>query len=126
MSNMLIREVQMEAMSESFNDDYINRIIPSLKKDCPEQCSVLGDDELRKIARYGLDHSKLYGITTETNVYCYIEMMILFGKNFDVDPDKSWASEILNNNEFIDEDEKTDFLCDAASEHLDKLERSGR
>jgi hypothetical protein len=119
--DMIIRQAQMDAMSESFNDDYIKRIMPSLKEDYPEECAALGDEDLRDLARYGMDRSESYRITTEVNVYCYIAMMLLFGRDFDTDPDYLWASDILNDCEFNGEDEKTDSLCNAASEYLNKI-----
>lgn len=59
------------------------------------QCTALGERQLRETIRYGIKRAAGYGIKIKRDVCKYIDLMIVFGRDFDKDPRYRWASEIL-------------------------------
>lgn len=53
----------------------------------------------------GIDRADEYDIGEEHNVYAFIAAMMLYGENFDTEPNQTWSRKILANEE-ADENQK--------------------
>ena len=114
---LVIRKEQMESLAQA---NFENQIAAHLHEFFPEQCEALGEPEVRKIIRYGFERAESYGIVADGDVCQYIDVMIVFGRDFDTDPELPWAAAILNNGSIKDSSIRIERLCDTAMEHLDE------
>ena len=60
-----------------------------------QQCQSLGDPSVREKIRSGIQRAAAYGITDRREVSMYIDLMLVFGDDFDTDIRLPWAVEIL-------------------------------
>jgi hypothetical protein len=92
---LTIRKEQMAAFARAETKKFEDRMVIHLNKFFPRQCKALGEAELRETIRYGIKRAAAYRITTERDVYKYIDLMIVFGRDFDTDRRFPWAGKIL-------------------------------
>ncbi len=90
-----IRPEQMEKFQQAAQRRFEDRMVAHLKKFFPENCGGMPEKDLREFVRHGLARSKAYGITGRRDVCHYLDIMAVFGRDFDVDPRLPWAQEIL-------------------------------
>jgi hypothetical protein len=110
-----IRKEQMEALADAGIADFEDRMMEHLFE-CPlsERCRAMGEAALRGLIRYGLQRAASYGIVTERGVSVYVDVMVAFGRDFDVDPTLPWAAAVLNDPSTRTPFERIDQLFDAA------------
>ena len=66
-------------------------MVVHLNETFPEKCEALGDAKIRETVKYGIQRSASYGITSEGDVRKYIDLMLMFGLDFDQDPQLPWG-----------------------------------
>lgn len=76
---------------------------------------TLGDDGLRTVIRFGIDRAKSHGLTRRCCVQFFIEMITVFGSEFDTDPQYPWAAAALADDSFDDQTERADRLHERAT-----------
>jgi hypothetical protein len=109
---------QMDAFKTDAIERYIDSVIPHLQECFPEACEELGELETREVVRYGVDLAASYGIDREVCVCEFIDLMFLFGVEFDRDPDLLWASEILQDESIQEQGALLDHLWEAGMESI--------
>ena len=114
-----ISSQQMDAFKADAIERFIDSVVLHLQECFPEACEELGELETRELVRYGIDLADSYGIDREVCVREFIEMMFLFGVEFDRDPDLPWASEILMDLSIQDQGALIDHLWEAALEWIE-------
>jgi len=72
--------------------------------------------EISKIVDRGCERAKAHGLTTERSICRYINLVVLFGINFD--RDLPWAKAVLKENSDALPVFKIERLCAAAIHHL--------
>ena len=88
---LVIRKEQMEELSKAVEREFENRARLQLKKSWPSQTELM-DDTLATFVKKGIADARLYGITTETQIVRYLNMMIVWGEEFNkID----WVKNIL-------------------------------
>ena len=92
---LVIRQEQIDAFREYMTRQFENQMLSHVQRYFHYDFQVLGEQNVRKMIRYGIEHSKSYGLVMEDDVSKYIEMMFAFGRNFDTDSAYSWAAQIL-------------------------------
>src|ERR1700722_5635023 len=97
---MQIRRDQMEALSTALVDAFEVAMVNHLSRCFPAECSVLGEKRLHETIRYGIERARGYEITASREVCTYIDLMIVFGPDFD--QELPWAASILNGNRWND------------------------
>ena len=70
-------------------------MLAHLRRFFPSQCLAAGDQLLRETIQYGVRRAAGYGITAKRDVCKYIDLMVVFGRDFDTDRRALWAGEIL-------------------------------
>ena len=111
---LTIRKEQLAVFGPLGKKAFEDRMITHLKKVFPEQSESLGEPKLRKIIQYGTQRAASYKIISERDVCKYIDLMILYGADFDKDPKLPWAQSILQNKGIKDPTIKIDNLFNAA------------
>ena len=94
---LTITKEQMAVFRGPAIEDYVKRTVAHLNERFPDKCKEMDEPKLNDLVKYGIQRSASYGISTEADVRRYIELMFIFGSDFDQDPELSWASSILNN-----------------------------
>jgi hypothetical protein len=90
-----IRPEQWEALTAYAARNFIDSACRHFKGVRPDDCDKLGEEGLRERVARGLEKAKGYGITLERDVLGYINLMFLWGDDFDTDPAIDWARPIL-------------------------------
>ncbi len=90
-----IRQEQMKMFENDALRHFEDEMVLHSKEFSPRLCEILGDDQLRIALRQVMNRADTYGFTNRGSIRLYIELMFLYGSNFDTDPQYS-MSEILN------------------------------
>ena len=93
---LIIRNEQMEVLSEYMVEQFVNEAMLHLRTSFPEPIKHVPDADLRSMIYTGIKNAGEYNITIEEDVLRYLEFMIIYGADFDINPDTPWAEEILN------------------------------
>ena len=92
---LAIREAQFAVFSQLEVRKFEEWMLAHLKKFFPGQCAAAGDQRLLETVQYGIRRAAVHGITAKHDVCKYIDLMIVFGRDFDTDRRSQWAGEIL-------------------------------
>jgi hypothetical protein len=92
---LTIRQAQFAVLSQLEVQKFEDWMLVHLKKFFPRQCAALGDTRLRETIQHGIERAAVYGLTSKRDVCKYIDLMIVFGRDFDTDRRYRWAGEIL-------------------------------
>ena len=119
---MVIRQAQMRALSNNASRTFEDRMVVHLNKSFPNECRELGEPEVREWIRYGIQRASEYRITAQRDVCKYIDLMFVFGRDFDRDP---WASSILNDRALRDPTTKLETLYEAGKQRVRGVRNRG-
>jgi hypothetical protein len=90
-----VRKTQMDSLSEAMLKQFEDRMVIHLRSACPEQTHDMPDANLRVMVQSGISKAREYGVIAEDDIRRYLELMIVYGTDFDISPQTSWAGEIL-------------------------------
>lgn len=90
-----IRKEQMDALSKVEVRTVEDRRLGHLRQAYPKEFAALGEEQAREIIQYGSKRAPTFGFKANLDVLKYIEVMVLFGRDFDKDDHIAWAAEIL-------------------------------
>ena len=114
--NMLtIRNDQMSVFSEASVKEFSDWTLVHLRKFFPKYRAA-SDYTLRELIEYGIARARVYRVTARREVCRYIDLMAVFGRDFDTDPQLPWAAEILQHPGFGAT--RIPRLMDSAQKHL--------
>ena len=94
-----VRSAQMKVFEDEALKRFENEMVLHSKEFSPRLCEVLGDDQLRVAVRQAMSRADRYGFTNRGPLRLYIEMMFLFGSDFDTDPQYPEVAEILDSSD---------------------------
>ena len=90
-----IRAEQMAVLEAYMVRQFEARMKIHLQKNFPNETQRMSDAELQRFVQVGIKQAKRYGIELEDDIQSYLEMMVLYGVDFDNNPKTAWAGEIL-------------------------------
>jgi hypothetical protein len=111
---LTLRKEQIAVFGPLGKKAFEDRMFAHLKKVFPEQSELLGEPKLRETIQYGTQRAAAYRITSERDVCKYIDLMILYGRDFDKDPTLPWAQSVLQNQAIRNPTSKVERLYKAA------------
>jgi hypothetical protein len=111
---LTIRKEQLAAFGPLGKKAFEDRMIAHLKKVFPEQCGPLDAPKLRELIQHGTQRAASYQITSERDVCKFIDLTILYGRDFDKDPALPWAQSVLQNQAIRNPTSKIERLYKAA------------
>ncbi len=96
-SNQLltVRAQQLSALEQEEVRKFERWMVGHLQKFFPQQCSAMGDSQLRDFIQYGIRRASGYGIKAKRDVCKYVDVMLALGRDFDKDPRFPWAARLL-------------------------------
>ena len=94
---MKVREEQLQALAAEHEDAFVRQMVSHLNADFKEQLTKQGlkPDQVEPLVRLGISRAKAYDVVLKSDVWLYIECMVLFSPDFDENPDTAWAGEKL-------------------------------
>jgi len=116
-----IRPGQMEAFEQAALRRFENDMVAHLRKFAPRHCEILDEEALRKIIRLGIERARKHGFTNVGPVRFFLEMMFLFGSDFDTDPQLPWAAEVLTDKAIKDQALRADRLYGKTMDFVEKV-----
>jgi len=96
---LTISNAQKEVFKQNAKDIFKNNVFRHLRSVFPKETIVISDEKLADLINCGIEKSQKYDITMEWDIRRYLECCIIYGWNFDTDPNYQWASSILNDND---------------------------
>lgn len=91
-------------------------MVAHLNDSFTRQAELLGEPKLREVIRHGIKRAAVYGITIERDVCKYVDLMMVWGLDFDQDQKLPWAGQILKTRN--DPTLKTSVLVETAKEKI--------
>jgi hypothetical protein len=121
---LTIRKEQLKVFSQNETLNFEDRVAAHLRKIFPERSELLGEEKLAELIQRGIKRARVYEIVAQRDVCKYLDLMMIFGQDFDIDPKLAWASATLHE-EFLQghPTEKILRLCDVAMEHSQDAEQ---
>lgn len=92
---LTIRQTQIAFFSKLETEKFEDWMVNHLTKFFPQQVRALGESRLRETIQHGINRAAAYDVTIKRDVCKYIDLMIVFGRDFDTDQRFRWAAEIL-------------------------------
>ena len=89
---LVIRKAQMEAFEKIAVRRFEDGLLDHLRTFFPNHAATLGDQQLGRVIRYGLQRAESRKVQTERGVYQYLALMFMLGSLFDEDPQLPWAA----------------------------------
>jgi hypothetical protein len=118
---LVIRQSQMQAFRQAALGQFEDDMVVHLKEFAPKHCEVIGEPAVRNAIKLGIERARKYGLSNRGPVRFYIELMFMYGSDFDTDPQCSWASQVLNDEGFPDQMAKADQLYDKTMTFTDEV-----
>lgn len=117
-SPLQMRDEQMVAFSEQARDVFVERVVGHIKEFFPAHYEAIGNSDTEGLVRHGMERAASYGISEESLVCQYVDLMLLHGPDFDVDPACGWSRKILENPK-LGTVEKIDRMIEAGAKGLE-------
>jgi hypothetical protein len=117
---LIIRQSQIEAFELAALQRFENDMVAHLNAFAPKHCEVIGEPAVRTGISLGIGRARRYGLTNRGPMRFYIELMFMYGCDFDSDPQCVWASDVLQSKDFPDQMARADQLYENAIAFTDK------
>ena len=118
---LVIRKEQMAVLEEYAQQGFERELAEHLKEFAPKHSAAIGNGGVREVVELGIERSGGYGFTNHGPVRFYVEMMCMFGSDFDTDPQLPWAEGVLKNDAITDQMERADALFDKMTEYEEQV-----
>ena len=118
---LTIREEQMEVFEEVALQKFEDDMVAHVKVFAPKRSASLADDVIREVVQMGIERAKEYGLTNRGPVRFFIEMVFMFGSEFDTDPQYPWAGAVLNDAQTPDQMERAARLYTKTKDYTAKV-----
>lgn len=118
---LTIREEQLDVFRGEAIQQLTETLAADLRRGLPAHVQALGEQGTLDAIRAGIDRAGAYGIITREGVSGYVKLMFLFGSDFDTDPSRAWAGQVLNDPSLPDEGERMRRLVQAAMDFARSL-----
>lgn len=110
---MVVREKQMNTLSQFMLKQFIRRMTDHLRRCFPENTQDIENATLQTMVKIGIKQAEEYGVTMEGDVRNYLECMIIYSPDFDTNPETPWGADILKD-ENLNGTEKMDRIDNIA------------
>lgn len=93
MDKLVVSAKSMSAFSNDLERQFEDKLVVHLRKLFAEKFRELSEVLVRRVVRLGMSRAEQYGFVREDHVCSYVDMMFVFGHEFDVV--SGWARPIL-------------------------------
>jgi|SRR5581483_3273157 len=92
---LMIRQSQMAVLRDAILESFRRKLAEHLRANFPA-CADMSATELDAFVADGVARAAQYGITVERDICKFLNLMVVFGRDFDVK--RPWAQEVLAQN----------------------------
>lgn len=118
-----IREDQMNALQRPALEDFIDEMTLHVHEHFAEESAQLGVESVRARVEQGVRSAESHGVVSPRGVCKYINLMMIFGPDFDANPRTApWVQPILNDITVPDPTARMDVLTDKALSVVEQSE----
>lgn len=114
-----LRQEQVDAFRPKFIAKFEDDMVQHLREFAPKQWAVLREPRVRQIIKAGSKRANSYSFTNRGPVRFFLELMFMFGCQFDTDPQHPWALGVLKDSRVADQMVRADQLYRAMNEYLE-------
>ena len=118
---LVMRPEQMEVFRKAALGLFEDHMVRHLAELSPSLFQAVGEGQLRKASRFGMERATSYGFTHRGPVRLYLELMLLFGSHFDTDPQYPWAAAILAERDSSAQMDRAESLYQRSMDYRDKV-----
>ncbi|WNG30461.1 hypothetical protein F0U62_45480 [Cystobacter fuscus] len=97
-----ISRTQMQVLEQEALRSFENRAATYLKGTFPMHWQYMGEEQVRRVIRHGVERARTHQLVLEQDVAFYLSVMFMLGSGFDEDPQYPWAAGILSGPERIE------------------------
>lgn len=116
---MVIRPEQMAQMEQYAERAFQSEMADHLHAFAPARTRSMGGEWLKTLVNTGVSRARGHGFTLRGPLRLYLDLMFLFGSDFDTDPQYPWAGEVLKEQGM--EMERACLLYGASREAMNKI-----
>jgi len=116
-----IRKEQIDVFEQAALCNFEDLMVEHLKQFAPKHAEVLGEPRVRQVITLGMERARKYGFTNQGPVRFYLELMFMFGSDFDTDPQLPWAHETLKDAVSSNQMALADELYDKAMDYFNRV-----
>ena len=95
---MVIRMKQMEVLSATAFETFKARVAAHIRKCFPQHYAALGVQLTRLLVDLGVASARRHGFQGQKDICGFIDLMLIFGPDFDNDRGLPWCRAILEDN----------------------------
>jgi hypothetical protein len=94
---LTIRQSQLDIFSSFRQKIWEDRMVDIIAHDYPNRYQEAGDPAVRQLIRFAVKRGGEFGVDTETSLAALVELMIAFGQEFELSPNRAWARRMMAN-----------------------------
>ena len=79
---------------------FYHRALTYLREEFPTKTNNIADEVLKKEILDGLVRALNYGLESQEDAMAFVDLEWRFVKNFDTNPETSWAKDVLEDDDF--------------------------
>lgn len=118
---LIITNEQISAMEKVAVRNFESDMVRHLKEFAPYHSEALGEGGIRSVIQFGVSRASRYGFTNRGPVQFYIELIFLFGAEFDTDPMLPWTRELSKTVSDADQISKANRLYSLVTHYLEQV-----
>ena len=118
---MIIRSEQMAEMERHGERAFEREMADHIREFASARAKFLEEECLKTVVQTGLSKARAHGFTCRGPLRLYLDLMCMFGSDFDTDPQHPWAAKVLNNSESGPEMQRATQLWDCALNGMNQI-----
>ena len=91
-----IRPEQMSEFGDAARARYKRQLLELISTAYPKHFAALGKPGVEALIDDAIESGKRYGIVKQGDISAFAELMVRFGRRFELSPDREWAQKVLN------------------------------
>lgn len=94
---LTIRPAQFDILGRSRQEVWENRMVHFVARDFPARFQEAGEPKVRQLIQSAVKLGAGFGIVNEGSLAGLVELMVAFGTEFELSPDRTWARKMMAN-----------------------------
>lgn len=94
---LTIRQSQIDILGGIRRKMWEERMVGIVAHDYPNRYQDMGEPKVRELVQFAVKRGGEFGIDTETSLAVLIELMVAFGREFELSPSRAWARRMMGN-----------------------------
>jgi hypothetical protein len=107
---MIIRSDQMNVLAKSAEEGFLDAAVRHMQQYSPTLTQAAGEEAVRDAAQAGIAKARSHGFESEGALFFYLDLTVLFGHCFDIDPQYTWMRPYLGPMEGLSEQQRARLL----------------